>query len=705
MNDLVVQAHDILRNVFGYTSFKTIQEDVILKILEGDDCLVILPTGGGKSLCYQIPALVFEDLTIVISPLIALMEDQVVALQQLGINAEALHSNVPEDRKREVHKKLEDGMLRMLYMAPESLLNPVFLKYIQSYKISLIAIDEAHCISVWGNDFRPEYTKLSCLKEKFTDTPLVALTATADEATRTDIVEQLKIPNATRFIDSFERQNITTKATGGQNRIYQIQKFLSNRVGQSGIIYCLSRKNTEKVAGRLQGFGVSASFYHAGMNAEERKQVQTKFQNDEIKVVCATIAFGMGIDKSNVRFVIHYNLPKNIESYYQEIGRAGRDGEQSETLLFYSWADMILLQGFIDDSQANDEFKRVQRAKLDRIWEFANATSCRTNLILNYFGEFRSEPCGHCDNCMNPPELFDGSKYAQMALSAVVRTKEEISFNMLIDILKGSGKAELRQAGYDKIKTYGVGRSIPYPDWKNYITQIINQGFLSINFKEKGKLKITPFSRNVLKGLTPVMLSKFVKDEPKPKRKPQKVIVEDELFEILRKWRLGISQSRRIPAYAIFNDQTLQQLAAQKPTVKSELIFIDGIGPVKLEKYGDKVLELIRNYILNKEGVRITGKTQLETLDLFKMGNTIEQIAEKRTLSPVTIAGHLADVIQKGESINIDSILNSNERDRIIGKWNDLGRPESLKSLVEELNGEYHYGLIRLALSHSKVEE
>ena len=591
---------EILNATFGYQTFRPQQAEIIQHVLDGNDSLVIMPTGGGKSLCYQIPALASDGLTVVISPLIALMDDQVSALEQLNVKAGALHSNVDESKNREIIADIGNGSLKLLYVSPEKVLSNGFIGFLQRQNISLFAIDEAHCVSIWGNDFRPEYVKLAALKTEFPDAPTIALTATADSATQKDIATQLKLNNAKTFLSSFERANITTSALPGVKRFEQIVAFLRGKSDQAGIVYCLSRKSTEQLATKLNKYGFNAASYHAGMDGHDRQRIQRDFQNDEIQIVCATIAFGMGIDKPNIRWVVHYNMPKNVEGYYQEVGRAGRDGEPSNALLFYSWADYLNLRRFIDDSEANNAFKTVQRAKLERIWEFATALSCRTNLVLNYFGEYKSGKCDHCDNCLEPKEMVDGSRYAQMALSAMVRTNEEVGMNMLIDILRGSGRSELYNSGYNRIKTFGVGREIPFNHWRHYITQMINQGVVAIDFTDRSRLKTTPLSSQVLGGELSVMLGEYVAPEKKPKAAPKVEIdtsdVSPDLFNTLKQWRLNKAKAQKVPAYIILSDKALKQIAALKPSSKPELLSVNGIGEVKYEKYGDELLAVVSGH-------------------------------------------------------------------------------------------------------------
>ena len=597
MDDRTTQ---ILKETFGYSQFRHNQKEIIDNVLAGNDSLVIMPTGGGKSLCYQIPALSLHGITIVVSPLIALMNDQVNALVQLGIKAAALHSNIGPNETREIYDALEDKSLQLLYVSPEKILSGNFLYFLNTIDISLFAIDEAHCVSVWGNDFRPDYVALKVLKERYKHIPLIALTATADKTTQADILKQLMIVDAKIFLSSFERKNIAVQSRNGQDRINQIDQFIQQRPNASGIIYCLSRKNTESIAQKLKDRGLNTAYYHAGMDGEERMIIQRRFQDDDIQIICATIAFGMGIDKPNIRWVIHYNMPKNIEGYYQEIGRAGRDGQDSDALLFYSWGDMINLQSFIDDSDANPSFKQVQTAKLQRMWQYATSENCRTNFILNYFGEFRKNDCGHCDNCLHPPNIIDGNDYAKMAISAIIRCQQNLSMNLLIDVLRGSFKQEITRMGLDKIKTFGVGRIVPYTHWMSYITQMVNKGILQIDFGDYSKLKVTPLSKDVLDNKYHVELAEYKtaeKSKPKPKIKVE--ILEDDIdtqmYNKLRSWRSQLARHKNIPAYIILHDKALRQIAAHRPSTENELLNIDGIGKQKLSSYGKEILEITQS--------------------------------------------------------------------------------------------------------------
>lgn len=599
-----------LKSYFGYTSFRPLQEEIISCVLQKKDTLVLMPTGGGKSLCYQIPALLTEGTAIVVSPLISLMKDQVEALQNNGIIARALNSNNDETANANIRFECRQGRVKLLYISPERLLAEINY-LLKDIHISLFAIDEAHCISQWGHDFRPEYTQLAVLREQFPHVPIIALTATADKITREDIVKQLAMRDPQIFISSFDRPNLSLDVKRGyqqKEKNRAVLEFITRHKGESGIVYCMSRNTTEKVADMLEEHGVSTAVYHAGLSSTIRDKAQEDFINDRVQVVCATIAFGMGIDKSNVRWVIHYNLPKSIESFYQEIGRAGRDGLPSDTLLFYSFADIIMLSRFASESGQQE----VNMEKLKRMQQYAEADICRRRILLNYFGETMDHDCGNCDVCRNPPQRFDGTILVQKALSAIARTGQQIGTSILIDILKGTASADVIERGYDKLKTYGAGRDVPARDWQDYLLQMLNLGYFEVAYNEKNHLKITEAGKKVLFGHEQAQLAVIKREEYPSKttlRKkktehpaPAPVIplaFEDEdqsLFEALRALRKKLADQQAIPAYIVLSDKVLHLLASSKPTTIEAFGEISGIGEYKKERYGKDFIQVIRRF-------------------------------------------------------------------------------------------------------------
>ena len=601
----------ILKTYFGYSQFRPLQEDIIKNVMAKRDTLVLMPTGGGKSICYQLPALLMEGTAIVVSPLISLMKDQVEALQANGIIARSLNSTNTETENATLRYECMQGRVRLLYISPERLQSEVnFL--LRDIKISLFAIDEAHCISQWGHDFRPEYTQLKTLRRQFPEVPIIALTATADKITRRDIVNQLEMRQPQIFLSSFDRPNLSLEVKKGymqKDKIRTICKLIDRHRGESGIIYCMSRKGTEKVAQLLEERGYNAAVYHAGLSMEEREEAQDAFIKDRVQIVCATIAFGMGIDKSNVRWVVHYNLPKSMESYYQEIGRAGRDGLPSETILFYSFADIIQLSKFAQDSNQME----INMEKLNRMQQYAESDNCRRRILLNYFGEMMDHDCNNCDVCHNPPEKFDGTIIVQKALSAIARTNQLVSQHTLIDILRGSFSAEIVDKHYDQIKTFGAGRDIPARDWQNYLLQMLNLGFFEVAYNENNHLKITKAGNRVLFGKAQAPLAVIKREEFEKKKttqrttkKAMKVLPfgatenfgfgdkEDKLFEALRVVRKRLADMQAIPAYIVLSDKTLHLLATDKPKTPDDLYNISGFSTYKIEKYGKDFLEVIK---------------------------------------------------------------------------------------------------------------
>ena len=606
-----MQAKEILKRYYGYDSFRQNQAEIIQTIMNGKDCVVLMPTGGGKSICYQIPAIAMQGTAVVVSPLISLMKDQVEALRANGIEAEALNSGNEYSSDTIIRRKCMDGSLKLLYISPEKLLTeiPYLLKHI---KISLFAIDEAHCISQWGHDFRPEYTQLDVLHKEFPQVPIMALTATADKVTRQDIVKQLGLHDARFFISSFDRPNLSLDVKRGyttKEKEQYILNFIKARPTSCGIIYCLSRKNTEKVAQFLQGHGIKAGVYHAGLNQAERNQTQELFKQDAIQVVCATIAFGMGIDKSNVRWVIHYNMPKSIESFYQEIGRAGRDGAPADTVLFYSLADIIQLEQFAKDSGQQE----LNKDKLRQMQEYAESGICRRRILLNYFGEQMDHDCGNCDICENPPKRFDGTRYVQMALSAIKRAEEQIRTSTIIEILKGIPSPTVKRMGYDQLKTYGVGKELSTQDWQDYLLQMLQLGFIEIVYDQKNIVRITPSGNNVLFGrdkATLCVINRTLKEAQKSKKRLHLEIPsisipglastsgqeDKKLFEALRVLRQQCANEEGFPPYIVFSDKVLHSLATIKPTTLEQFGFISGIGEHKKQKYGQRFVALIQKY-------------------------------------------------------------------------------------------------------------
>ncbi|MCC9135210.1 DNA helicase RecQ [Pontibacter silvestris] len=701
------EAREALKLYFGYERFRPMQEQIITNILNKKDVVVLMPTGGGKSICYQVPAVVMPGLCVVISPLIALMKDQVEALLTNGIQAAYINSSQSAEQQYTIENQCLNGELKLLYVSPEKLLSAGFLSFLKRINISLFAVDEAHCISAWGHDFRPEYTQLRALKQQFQTTPVVALTATADRLTQKDIQEQLWLQNPDVFVASFDRPNINLMVKPGKDRFNKITEFLERHYKQPGIIYCLSRKATESLANKLKTQGYNATYYHAGMSAQQRSKAQEAFLRDDVQVVCATVAFGMGIDKSNVRWVIHYNLPKNIEGYYQEIGRAGRDGAQSDALLFYSFADVMNMRNML--SEGDKAQTELQLVKLERMQQFAEAASCRRRILLQYFGETMDKDCGNCDICRNPPTTFDGTLIAQKALSAVARTQEKANIGLLIDVLRGSRSSQVLSAGYDKIKTYGAGRDVSTMDWNRYLHQMLNAGLLELAYDQNYALKLTDQSRQVLFEGKKVQMVKFEEakqQEETVKPRPKREVIKDALFDKLRSLRKQIADEQNVPPYVVFNDSTLQEMAAEKPTNRITMLAISGVGAQKYERYGDAFINAIISFVTEEQakGNKVKGATHLLTFEAYQQGLSPEQISIQRNLNPVTIYSHLATLYEQGYAVNLSDFISKAEYNVIKKAIEKLGADSKLKDLFEMLGEQYEYHKIRLALAIYKKQ-
>jgi len=706
-----------LQKYYGYSEFRHQQEEIIAQVLNGGDAMVLMPTGGGKSLCYQLPAVLLEGLTIVISPLIALMKDQVDALNVTDIPAAYLNSTQNSGEQQEIVNRLKSNEIKLLYLAPERLFKTGnrLTEFLQSLKVSLIAIDEAHCISHWGHDFRPEYLMLAGLKDAFPDIPVIALTATADQLTRKDILEKLALHNPAQFVSSFNRANISYTVAPKKNSLNQLLAFLDERKEDSGIIYCLSRQSTEDLAAQLKKEGFLAEAYHAGLSNDIKARNQEAFLRDEVRIIVATIAFGMGINKSNVRWVVHVDLPKNIEGYYQETGRAGRDGLPSDALLFYSPGDAFKLQNFAR-IEGNEDQSRIMLKKLDDMVKYCQLTTCRRKYLLNYFNEGFPDTCGSCDVCLSDYQKFDGTLIAQKALSAVARLKESFGSGYVIDILRGSNNSKLRPE-HKQLKTYGIGQDLSKADWQRYLRELIALGYLKVSDGVYPILMLTDKSEAVLKGQQMVELTLSQTTEEVHHEAPPH---EAELLSRLKTIRLEIANQENVPAYIILSDATLMELATYLPQSMDELKYISGFGEVKLAKYGELFLTTVVNYC-NEKGLTsqiksrpvkrerkpktttTTKGTKMETFNLYKMGKTIAEIATMRNLSPMTIQNHLCDFIQTGE-LDVAEIVVPEKVPAIRDAIESYGITP-LSPLKEVLGDDYSYAEIKAVIAWMNKEE
>lgn len=696
---------EVLQKVFGYSAFRPLQQQVVDHVLSGKNGLVILPTGGGKSLCFQIPALLLDGITLVVSPLIALMKDQVEALRLNGIPAYAINSSLSSGERQEIQSLLAENRIRLLYVSPEKVLTPSFIDYLRSLPIRLIAVDEAHCVSMWGNDFRPEYARLMEVCSQFPEAPRLALTATADPATQKDICDKLAIDPAHMFVGTFERPNLFLEVQPAYRRMEAIFDFLRRHPGEAGIIYCLSRKSTEQVAEKLGARGYKVAAYHAMLSTSERNRVQEAFLKDRLDIVCATIAFGMGIDKPNIRWVVHYNLPKNVESYYQEIGRAGRDGLPAHTLLFAGYGDVMSYRSMIEDSEAPEAYKRVQESKLMRMFEYTQATSCRTNFVLAYFGEQRAMGCGHCDHCTVPPVTFDGTVLAQKALSGVKRTREEVSINHLVDFLRGARTQLMHNRRYDQLKTYGVGSDLSREEWLSYITQLINLGYLTVDFTDYNKLQVTPLGEEALFEGRKVQLVKVqdsveaARAAPRTSEKPRDRFRRELLLE-LRAWRADRAADANTAPTNILGDASLVEMTDKVPLFLPQLREISGFSAHKIREFGLEVLAVLRRYVLRQDYLKkVKGDTYVATLKLVREGVPLEQIVQERQLALSTIYTHLLMIYQAEEPIELTRYIDPAQARETGALWERLGRPGVIAPLLEHLPPDTDPNLLRLEVA------
>ena len=598
-SDSPVTPQRVLEDVFGYQEFRDGQQLVIDAAVEGRDSLVILPTGGGKSLCYQIPALVRSGITLVISPLISLMKDQVDQLKANGVAAECINSTMPREELLSVYNRMHTGNLKLVYVSPERVLMRDFIERLENLPLSMIAVDEAHCISQWGHDFRPEYAALGQLKQQFSHVPFMALTATADDATRRDILERLQLNNPEVYLGSFDRPNIRYNLVEKHKPVSQIVRYLETQKGNCGIIYCGSRKKVEMVTEKLCNNHIRAAGYHAGMDADERAYVQEAFQRDDIQIVVATVAFGMGINKPNVRFVVHFDIPRNIESYYQETGRAGRDGLPAEAMMLYDPADISWLRRMLDEKDDGPQ-KQVETHKLNAMSAFAEAQTCRRQVLLNYFGEYREKPCGNCDICLDPPKHFDATEEARKALSCVYRVNQSFGMGYVVEVLRGMQNIRVRENGHDKISTYAIGRDHSHDYWVSIFRQLIHKGLLFQNITRNSTLQLTEEARPLLRGDVTLELAVPRLDTAARAAKSDKLTSKNydkKLFAKLRKLRKSIADEDGLPPYVVFSDATLIDMAEILPTSYGEMLAVNGVGQRKLDKYADPFLDLIQEHI------------------------------------------------------------------------------------------------------------
>ena len=711
--------HGLLKTNFGYDTFRPMQEEIINHTINGGDSLVLMPTGGGKSLCFQISALAMNGMAVIVSPLISLMKDQVGALRANGIAAEALNSSNDEGQNLDIINRCLEGKVKLLYISPERLVGGLMHLLHQAH-VSLFAIDEAHCISSWGHDFRPEYTQLGQLRELFPDAPIMALTATADKITKQDILKQMKIMDARTFIGSFDRPNLSLDVKRGysaREKLRSVVELIKRHPGESGIIYCLARKTTEELAAKLQKEGITAGIYHAGLPNSERDRMQDDFVADKLQVICATIAFGMGIDKSNVRFVVHYNLPKSIESFYQEIGRGGRDGLPCETVLYYNLGDIITLRKFADESGQQE----INLEKLQRMQEYAEAQVCRRRILLNYFGETSIHGCSNCDVCHTPPQMFDGTTIVQKALSAILRTGENVGFTTAIDILRGSMSPDVVSHQYNQLKTFAAGRDISHRDWHDYLLQMLQMGFIEIAYNEDRHIHVTELGQEVLFGKRAVQLAVIsredfsVKGRRKREREMSMKTLENagadedwELFNKLKEIRKRIADEHQWPAYVVLSDRSLHHLAIEKPTTLSAFGNTFGIGEHKRDNFGAVFLEVIKKYAGNQDEFQ-SPDTVSPTAPTEKGLSYMEQQKQFHANAYVSWTegddNQLRQHIKEGRSIKEIASLMERNNGAILSRIKKLGISRKGEEPQIDWFERYEQELYRLQAEKAEIEE